>query len=81
MHFKKNRQCYICGNFNKHCTKACTYHIIRENSLKDIVISDINFILDTIQSKSLLDSISSSLNKKCKSSEKNLENIEAKYQN
>ncbi|NJJ35105.1 recombinase family protein [Clostridioides difficile] len=78
MHFKKNRKGYICGNFNKHGIKACTCHIIRENSLKDIVISDINFILDTIQNKSLLGSISSSLNKKCKSNEKNSENIEAK---
>ena len=78
MHFKKNRKGYICGNFNKHGTKACTCHIIRENSLRDVVMSDINFILDTIQNKSLLVSISSSLNKKYKSDEKNLENIDDK---
>ncbi len=78
MHFKKNRKGYICGNFNKHGYKACTSHIIRENSLKNLIMSDIKFILDTIKKKSLFNSINSSLNKKCKSSKKSLETIEAK---
>ena len=59
MHFKKNRKGYICGSFNKHGIKACSSHIIREQNLKDIILSDIDFILTTISNKSFLDNISS----------------------
>ncbi|CEN80697.1 Resolvase [[Clostridium] sordellii] len=51
---------------------------LAENSNIHIIISDISFILNTIKNKSLLESINSSLNKKYKSSEKSLENIETK---
>ena len=66
MHFKKNRKGYICGSFNKHGIKACSSHIIREQNLKDIILSDIDFILTTISNKSFLDNISSNLNKETK---------------
>lgn len=78
MHFKKNRKGYICGNFNKHGYKACTSHIIHENLLKNIIMSDINFVLDTIKNKTLFKSINSNLNKKYKYNEKNLQTIESR---
>ena len=64
MHFKKNRKGYICGSFNKHGIKACSSHIIREQNLKDIILSDIDF--------------SSNLNKESKSSKNKLDSIETK---
>ena len=78
MHFKKNRKGYICGSFNKHGIKACSSHIIREQNLKDIILSDIDFILTTISNKSFLDNISSNLNKESKSSKNKLDSIETK---
>lgn len=78
MHFKKNRKGYICGSFNKHGIKAYSSHIIREQNLKDIILSDIDFILTTISNKSFLDNISSNLNKESKSSKNKLDSIETK---
>lgn len=78
MHFKKNRKGYICGSFNKHGIKACSSHIIREQNLKDIILSDIDFILPTISNKSFLDNISSNLTKESKSSKNKLDIIETK---
>ncbi|HGM3417164.1 TPA: recombinase family protein [Clostridioides difficile] len=78
MHFKKNRKGYICGNFNKHGIKACSSHIIREQNLKDIILSEIDFILTAIANKSFLDNISSNLDKEAKSSKKKLDTIESK---
>lgn len=78
MHFKKNRKGYICGNFNKHGIKACSSHIIREQNLKDIILSEIDFILTAIANKSFLDNISSTLDKEAKSSKKKLDTIESK---
>ena len=78
MHFKKNRKGYICGNFNKHGIKACSSHIIREQSLKDIILSDIDFVLTTISNKSFLDNISSNLNKETKSTKNKLDAIKTK---
>ena len=72
MHFKSNRNGYICGNFNKHGLKACSSHIILEQNLKDIIISDIDFILNTINNRSFLNTISSNLDKKSKSSKNKL---------
>lgn len=41
MHFKKNRKGYVCGTFNKHGSKACSSHIVREANLSAIVLSEI----------------------------------------
>ena len=41
MHFKKNRKGYVCGTFNKHVSKACSSHIVREANISAIVLSEI----------------------------------------
>lgn len=49
MHFKKNRRGYICGNYNKHGTKACTDHIVREIDLYEYVLTIISRIIEEIK--------------------------------
>lgn len=41
MHYKKNSNGYMCGNYNKHGSKACSDHLVREADLTDYIIKDI----------------------------------------
>lgn len=50
MHFKKNRRGYICGNYNKHGSKCCSDHIVRENELSTFVLNQIINITNKIKS-------------------------------
>ena len=78
MHFKKNRKGYICGNFNKHGLKACSSHVIREQNLKDIIMSDLDFICNSTNNKSFFKAINFNLNLESKSSKNKLDIINNK---
>lgn len=49
MHFKENRRGYVCGAYGKRGTTACTDHIIREDELKSIVLTDIKLLTQKIK--------------------------------
>lgn len=57
MHFKKNRKGYVCGNFNKHGSKACSSHIIIESALSDIVLSKIKKLVIDIKNTDLFNNL------------------------
>ena len=78
MHFKKNRKGYICGNFNKHGLKACSSHVIREQNLKDIILSDLDFICNSTNNKSFFKAINLNLNIDSKSIKNKLDIINNK---
>ncbi|MEI2358104.1 recombinase zinc beta ribbon domain-containing protein [Mesobacillus zeae] len=41
MWYRSNRKGYICGNNARHGKKACSSHCIKEDALKDTVLTDI----------------------------------------
>ncbi|WP_166462476.1 recombinase family protein [Psychrobacillus vulpis] len=41
MHFKKNSKGYVCGNFNKHGSKRCSNHRVRELDLTITIQSEL----------------------------------------
>lgn len=49
MHFKKNRRGYICGNYNKHGSKACSDHIVRESELSKFVLNEIISVINKVK--------------------------------
>ncbi|WP_299996316.1 recombinase family protein [uncultured Clostridium sp.] len=55
MHYKKNRKGYVCGTFNKHGSKACSSHIVREANLSTIVLSEIKQFVTNIKTTDLYD--------------------------
>lgn len=57
MHFKKNRKGYVCGNFNKHGSKACSSHIVRESALSAIILSKINELVSKVKSTNLFNNL------------------------
>ncbi|QHT45569.1 recombinase family protein [Bacillus sp. SB49] len=41
MHYKKNRNGYVCGEYNKLGAKACLSHYVKEDQLKAAILQDI----------------------------------------
>jgi hypothetical protein len=72
MHFKKNREGYVCGNFNKHGKKACSDHIIREAELANAILADIKFMLSNIKNEKVLNQIEKKVTNQKKKLEKEL---------
>ena len=44
--------CYICGTYKRCSSKLCTRHYITHDTLKDIIIADVNLILSKIEALS-----------------------------
>lgn len=63
MHFKKNRKGYVCGSFNKHGKKACSDHIVREKSLSQKILDDINLFLKSINNDKIFSDFESVISK------------------
>lgn len=54
MHFKKNSKGYVCGNYNKHGSKACTPHLIKEKELEGEILNEFNLMISKINSIEIL---------------------------
>jgi hypothetical protein len=60
MWFQSNRQNgYICGNYARHGKKACSAHTIKENFIKDTILSDIKTLLQQIDKEHYLKELES----------------------
>lgn len=81
MHFKKNRRGYVCGNFNKHGKKACTDHIIRENELSNIILTDIRLMLSNIKNERVIAEIEKKISSQKKKLEKELKTYSKEIEN
>ncbi|WP_096187054.1 recombinase family protein [Evansella halocellulosilytica] len=46
--YRSNRKGYICGNYARHGSKACTHHAVKEKVLKNTILSDINTLVNKI---------------------------------
>lgn len=80
MHFKKNRRGYICGSYNKHGTKACTDHIVRESDLSEYVLSKISNIIDEIKNGDTCSTFQKDIVEHKKTIQKKYESLNKKLQ-
>lgn len=48
MWYRSNQNSYICGRYARYGKKACTSHIVKENVLKDTILSDIKSLVEKI---------------------------------
>lgn len=85
MHFKYNREGYICGNYVKLTKKACSHHAIKEIALIEYILNDIKkcreFILNPATSNKLLEIIDrehSRITKKIATSKSKIERVQNK---
>jgi site-specific DNA recombinase len=76
MHFKKNRKGYVCGNFNKHGSKACSDHFIKETELEEIILNDIKSIAQQMDLDGLIDRVIKQLESDTKNNTNRLSQVE-----
>ncbi|MDS9470862.1 recombinase family protein [Sporosarcina pasteurii] len=76
LHFKKNRKGYVCGNYNKHGSKACSEHFIKEKELEKIILEDIRGIANKLNLKDVKDSIARKVRKVSNSTKTRLVKVE-----
>ncbi|EHK2427630.1 recombinase family protein [Clostridium perfringens] len=60
-HFKKNRRGYVCGFYNKLGNAACSSHIVREETLKKILLSEFKVISSQLNKETYLKKIQQNL--------------------
>lgn len=76
MHFKRNRKGYVCGNFNKHGSKACSSHIAREDNLINSVLSEITKFVDDVKNSDLYNNLKSQLDNEVTKHKQYIDNYE-----
>ncbi|XZI51665.1 recombinase family protein [Clostridium perfringens] len=60
-HFKENRRGYVCGFYNKLGNAACSSHIVREETLKKIILSEFKVISSQLNKETYLKKIQQNL--------------------
>lgn len=73
MHYKKNSRGYICGNYNKHGSKACSNHLIREADLQLVISSELQMFASTLKDQDILLKIESKMQQQQQTSQKQIE--------
>lgn len=71
-HFKKNRRGYVCGFYNKLGKIACSSHIVREDELKNLILSDFKVISSKLNTDSYLKKAQKNLSKLKSNAKKDL---------
>ena len=64
MHYKKNRNGYVCGNFNKHGEIECSPHLIKEHQLVSVIMNDLSIITSQIKTENKNEIIEEKIHKK-----------------
>jgi hypothetical protein len=78
MHYKANSKGYVCGNYNKHGSKACSNHLTRESTLCLAILNDIKNLFTSLGSNSYLDTIDAKVQKQRLLSQKQINSTKEK---
>ena len=76
MWYRSNRKGYICGSYARHGKKACSNHVIREDLLKNTVLTDIQELVKQIDKEQYLKKLEAQSKKSKQSLQKQLEKID-----
>ncbi|OIJ16541.1 recombinase family protein [Anaerobacillus alkalidiazotrophicus] len=76
MWYRGNRKGYICGNYARYGKKACSGHLIKEDSLIDTVLTDIQELVKQIDKEQYLKKLEAQSKKAKHSLQKQLEKID-----
>ncbi|MFJ7727315.1 recombinase family protein [Neobacillus sp. NPDC097160] len=80
MWYRSNREGYICGSYARHGKKACSNHLIKENLLKDTVLTDIQKLVKQIDKKQYLNKLEAQSKKSKQNIQKRLEKLDKKLE-
>ena len=66
MHYRSNRNGYVCGTYSKHGVHFCTSHVIKEDTLYKVVLDDLNNLLQPLDSSYVIKTMKPMLQSKIK---------------
>ncbi len=76
MWYRSNRKGYICGNYARHGKKACSSHSIKEDLLKDTILTDIKMLVNEIFQEEYVKQLEAQTKKSKQNLQKQLDKIE-----
>lgn len=80
MWYKSNRLGYICGTYARHGNIACTNHAIKEQSLTEVILSDLKAMHDKLNLPDLDAKVKQRINANEKKATKQLQAIDKQIQ-
>lgn len=78
MHFKKNSKGYVCGNFNKHGSKRCSNHRVRNANLIIILQDEFQQLAKGLKVDNITSELENRINSEEKKSQKKVPSLEIK---
>lgn len=72
MHYKKNSRGYICGNYNKHGSKACSNHLVREADLQLTISNELKMFSSTLNEQDISLKIETKMQQQMQTSKKQI---------
>ncbi|WP_063761715.1 recombinase family protein [Paenibacillus tyrfis] len=80
MHFKKNCKGYMCGNYNKHGSRKCSDHLVRESDLVSVIMQDIQLLLSNLSNASVFKKLENQLMKQSQQNEKLIKSLDTQLE-
>ena len=78
MHFKKNRKGYVCGTSVKLGKNVCSDHLIKEDTLSDVILKELNSFISSYQSIDISKELKETYKKKVFKFESTIKSTEKK---
>ncbi len=72
MHYKKNSRGYICRNYNKHGSKACSNYLVREADLQLTISNELKMFSSTLNEQDILLKIETKMQQQMQTSKKQI---------
>ncbi|MGI2851604.1 recombinase family protein [Bacillus cytotoxicus] len=81
MHFKKNRNGYVCGSYNKYGHTQCSDHLVKENELVEFMSNHIKKMFSAFSTRSTQKEIEGRFTKLTQIDKKRLSDIHKEIEN
>lgn len=78
MHFKKNRKGYVCGEYNKLGSKACSSHYVKEEQLIAAILEDIRGLTDNLEGELISKQVNKKLERAKKENQRKIDELKMK---
>lgn len=68
--------CCLCASYNKHGSKACSDHHIREENLVNAILNEVEKLLGDLKGKDLFSKLEAKIKKQYNKFEKELQSVD-----
>lgn len=80
LHFKANRNGYVCAGYNRHGKDVCSSHFIREDTLEKIILDDFKIIFKKINNTKIINKLKKQISLNFNTLETDIKKLDQKLQ-